>query len=54
MRGWEKIRVQIDAGAVDTVGPTEVARALKMKETVMSKKGIGYLAANRSSIENYG
>ncbi len=38
--GWEKVRVQIDSGAIDTVGPREVAKAFAMKETVMSKKGI--------------
>jgi hypothetical protein len=54
VKGWEKIRVQIDSGAVDTVGPKEVAKAFKMKETVMSKKGIGFVAANGSSIRNYG
>ncbi len=36
------------------MGPREVARALKTKETVMSKRGVGYVAENWSSIENYG
>ena len=35
--GWERIAVQIDSGAVDTVGPKEVAGALGMKEMPMSK-----------------
>ena len=52
--GWEKIAVQIDSGAVDTVGPKEIAGAFDTKETVMSKKGIGFVAANGSSIKNYG
>ena len=52
--GWERVRVQIDSGAIDTVGPKGIARAFDMKETVMSKKGIGYVAANGSSIKNYG
>ena len=52
--GWERIAVQIDSGAVDTVGPKEIAGAFDMKETVMSKKGIGFVAANGSSIKNYG
>ena len=52
--GWERVRVQIDSGAVDTVGPKEIARAFEMKETEMSKRGIGYVAANGSSIKNYG
>ncbi len=25
--GWERLRVQIDSGAIDTVGPEEIARA---------------------------
>ena len=52
--GWERVRVQIDSGAIDTVGPKEIARAFEMKETEMSKRGIGYVAANGSSVENYG
>ena len=52
--GWERVRVQIDSGAIDTVGPKEIGKAFEMKETEMSKKGIGYVAANGSSIENYG
>ncbi len=54
MKGWEKIRVKIDSGDIDTVGPKDVARAFKMKATVMSKKCMGCVAANGSSIENYG
>ncbi len=38
----------------DTVGRKEIAKALKMKEDAMSKKGLGYVAANGSNIENYG
>jgi hypothetical protein len=50
----ERVRVQIDSGAIDTVGPKEFARACEMKETEMSKRGIGHVAANGSSIKNYG
>ncbi len=52
--GWERVRVQIDSGANDAVGPKEVARAFELKETVMSKRGVGSVAASGSSIENYG
>ena len=52
--GWERDRVQIDSGAIDTVAPKDVARAFEMKETMMSKRGIGFVAANGSSIKNYG
>ncbi len=51
--GWERVRVQIDSGAIDAVGPKEIAKAFEMKETEMSKRGKGYVAANGSSIEYY-
>ncbi len=51
--GREKSRVQIDSGAIGTVGPKEIARAFEMKETAMSKRGIGCVAANRSGLKNY-
>ncbi len=51
---WEKARVQISAGAIDAVGPQEIARPSETKEAEMSKRGIGYAAAKWSSIENYG
>ncbi len=53
VKGWEKVRVQVDSGAIDTVGPKEVAKAFATKENVMSKKGLGYVAANWSRIKNY-
>ncbi len=36
------------------MGPKEIAKAFEMKETEMSKKGKGYVAANGSSSNNYG
>ncbi len=51
---WEIIQVQIDSGAIDTVVPREIAKAVDMRETVMSKIGIGYGAANGNNIKNYG
>ncbi len=54
MPGWGRVRAQIDSGATDTVGPKEIAQASEMRETEMSKRGIGYVAANGISIENYG
>ncbi len=50
--GWERIRVQIDWGAIDTVGPEEIAKASEVKETAMSLRGIGFVAANGSGIRN--
>jgi hypothetical protein len=45
-KGWEKIRIQVDSGAIDTVVPPGVARESQLKETKASKKGVGYVAAN--------
>ena len=36
------------------VGPKEIAKAFEMKETAMSRRGIGYIAADGSWIKNYG
>ena len=52
--GWERIRVQVDSGAVDTVAPRHIAKAFKLRETALSKNNIGFVAANGSKIENYG
>ena len=52
--GWERVRIKFDSGAIDTVGPKSMAGAFKMRETEMSRKGIGFVAANGSSIQNYG
>ena len=35
-------------------GPIRAAKAYEMKETVMSKKGVGFIAANGSGIKNFG
>ena len=52
--GWERVRVQVDSGAVDTAVPRETARAFAVRPTEMSKKGIGFIAANGSKISSYG
>ncbi len=39
---------------MDTVGPKEIAGVIKMRETEMSKRGIGYVAAIGSGIKTYG
>ena len=52
--GWEKIRIQIDSGAVDTVGPKSAGKAFYIKPTKASKAGKHYIAANGSTIKNYG
>ncbi len=52
MPGWERVRVQIDSGAMATVGPKEIARAFEMMEMVMSKRGVGFVAASESGIKH--
>jgi hypothetical protein len=52
--GWERARVQIDSGMIDTVGPKDIAKAFEAKETMVSRIGVGYVAADGSSIKNYG
>ncbi len=52
--GWARIWVQLDSGAIDAVGSEDIAKSFEMKETLMSKKGSGYIAANGSNIKNYG
>ncbi len=52
--GWEMIRVQVDSAAVDAVGPKEVVRAFEMKETAMSRRGNGFVAASGRGIKNKG
>ena len=52
--GWEKIRVQVDPGAVDTVTPKDTAAGISMKPSEASQKGIGFVAASGTRIENYG
>ena len=53
-KGWERIRVQIDSGAVDTVGPKSAGRAFPINPTKASKAGKHYIAANGSIIKNHG
>ena len=52
--GWERIKVQVDSGAIDTVAPKNVANKFVLKETAASRRGVGFVAANGSKIKNYG
>ena len=52
--GWGKIKVQVDSGAIDTVAPKNVAKKFELKETPASRRGVGFVAANGSKIQNYG
>jgi len=51
---WEKVRVTIDSGAVDSMGPTTMATDVKIKDTPASRTGLKYRAANGTSIDNLG
>ena len=50
----EKVRVQVDYGAVDTAVLKEIARASAVRPTEMPRRGIGFIAANGSKISNHG
>ena len=51
---WEKVRVHIDSGAIDTVTPPSTAEGIEVRQTAASKSGSGYIAANGTKIHNYG
>jgi hypothetical protein len=50
--GWERTRVQTDSGAMDTVGPKEIAKSFETTETALSKRGARFVAANESGVKN--
>ena len=50
---WEKVRVHIDSGAIDTVTPPSTAEGIQGRQTAASKSGSGYIAANGTKIHNY-
>ena len=48
------VTVTVDSGAYNTVGPPHVATHFKLTDTVASKNGHQYKAANGTVIINYG
>ncbi len=52
--GLERLRVRVDSGVIDTVGPREIAKAFEVKERIVSRRGIGFVAASGNGIKNYG
>jgi predicted ribosome-associated RNA-binding protein Tma20 len=52
--GWSLLRVQVDSGAIDHVAPVSTAVGVKMHETIASRSGRCYSAANGSAIKNFG
>ena len=51
---WELIRINVDSGAIDTVGPKSIAKAFRTRETPASRNGLSYRAANGTPIANEG
>ena len=52
--GWEEVKITIDSGAVDTVGPKDVGMGFPVQPTEASKKGMFYRAANNTKIAIHG
>ena len=53
-KGWERIRVQVDSGAIDHVMPKDVAKGFEIRQTTASSRGQGYSVANGTRIKNHG
>ena len=51
---WELIKINVDSGAIDTVGPKSIAQAFRARETPASRNGLLYRAANWTPIRNEG
>lgn len=51
-RRSQRSRIQTDSGAIDTVGPQEIAKAFETKETAIRRIGRGLPAATVSEIKN--
>ena len=51
---WERVPVTVDSGAIDSVIPDNIAKGFKVKETIASKQGLKYRAANGTPILNEG
>ena len=51
---WERIRVNLDSGAIDWVFTPEAGEPFETKPSIFSRYGINYTAANGTEIENFG
>ena len=47
---WEEVKIKVDSGAVDTVGPRSLGKGFPLLETEASKQGKFYRAANETKI----
>jgi len=52
--GWERIKITVDSGAVDSVAPNTIAASIPVKPTAASSAGINWRAANGTEIHNEG
>ena len=51
---WEVVSIKLDSGAFDWVFNPATASAFAIEETTNSNRGLNYVAANGSAINNYG
>jgi hypothetical protein len=51
---WEEVKITVDSGAVDTVGPRTVGKCIPLVETEASRQGKFYRAANDTKIAIHG
>ena len=54
MMGTKKVRITVDSGAAETVGPRNIAKGIPIRPTKASREGRHYRAANGTQIKNYG
>ena len=52
--GWEEVKITIDSGVVDTVGPKDVGMGFPVQPMEASKKGMLDRAANNTNIAIHG
>ena len=51
---WEEVKITVDSGAVDTVGPRTLGKGIPLLETEASKQRKFYRAANDTKIAIHG
>ena len=51
---WEEVKITVDSGAVDTVGPRTLGKGIPLVETEASKQGKHYRAANDTKLAIHG
>ena len=52
--GYESMKITMDSGAVDTVGPSEAAIGVEVQESYGSKNGLKYITATGQPTPNKG